>query len=790
MKTKFLQAILPATIAVFLLSFTAFAQSGGIIRGTIKSEANGKPLAGVSVTITQISRSTETDDNGVYEFKDVPAGRYTIVTHTDGFSDRAQSIAFTSGTTATLDFSLSITALREEVTVTATGKEESVFESFQTVTAVGSTNIREQASTSIGETLDREAGIGKRSFGAGSSRPTIRGFEGDRVLILQDGVRNSSLGSQSGDHGEPINTLNLERLEVIKGPATLLYGSNAIGGVVNAVTADEDQAHTGLRGYFTALGATVNRQVGFGGGIEYGFKKIVVNFGGSSIREGDFNTPLGRIPNSSSRAFGGTSSVGYYGDKFFINGFFNFDRRRYGIPYAPLFESGAFVTTPNGEPCGKGAKRILGEDKPCVYDIYGIQAMFANQLPEASDEAIDLKMRRNNYRVRGGFRNLKGFISQGNFSVDFSQYKHEEIETADNIDEVATTFTNDVFSYRAMFQQAKYKHFSGRFGFEGFQRSYLTTGAEQLIDGRVRQNNFAVFGLQELEFKRVAFEFGGRIESNRYSPVNTALYDERSFTGFSGSVGARFRLTENASLIASFTSSYRAPALEELYNFGAHVGTVTFEIGNRDLTRERSNGFEISLRQNFKRVRINGSVYIYNIDNFVFLAPQDVDNNGFIDVEDNLPIAAYFQNDARFVGADVTADFDIHKYFGAFVIADFVNAELRTENGNLPLPRITPARLRIGGDFRYKGLSVRPELNFVAKKGLNNIFPLETPTDGYSLFNLNGSYTYATEHYAHIFTFGGTNLSDKLYRNHQNFIKDLLPEVGRGFKLSYTIRFF
>lgn len=787
MKIKFIQAILPAAIAVFLLPFATFAQSG-TLRGTIKSEANGQPLSGVSVTITQLSRSTETDENGVYEFKDIPAGRYTIVTHTDGFSDRAQSITVDSSSAATLDFSLSITALREEVTVTATGTEGSVFESFQSVTSVGSTNIREQASTSIGETLEREAGIGKRSFGSGSSRPTIRGFEGDRVLILQDGVRNSSLGSQSGDHGEPVNTVNLERLEVIKGPATLLYGSNAIGGVVNAVTADEDQAHKGLRGYFTALGGTVNRQSGFGGGIEYGFKKIVLNFGASTIREGDFNTPLGRIPNSSSRAFGGTSSVGYYGDKFFINGFFNFDRRRYGVPYAPLFEEGAFVSTPNGEPCEK--KRIVGNGKPCVYDIYGIQAMFANQLPEVSDEAIDLKMKRNNYRIRGGFRNLNGFISQGNFSVDFSDYQHEEVETIDGLDEIATTFTNDVFSYRAMFQQAKYKRLSGRFGFEGFRRSYLTQGAEQLVDGRVRQNNFSVFGLQELEFDRVAFQFGGRIETNRYSPVNTALYDERSFTGFSGAVGARFHLWENASLIGSFTSSYRAPALEELYNFGPHIGTVTFEIGNQDLIRERSNGFEVSLRQNFKRIRINGSAYIYNIDNFVFLAPQDADNNGFIDVEDNLPIAAYFQNNARFVGADVTADFDIHKYFGAFVIADFVDAKLRTTNGNPSLPRITPARLRIGGDFRYKGLSVRPELTFVAKKDLNNIFPLETPTASYSLFNLNGSYTYSTDHYAHIFTFGGTNLGDKLYRNHQNFIKDILPETGRGFRLSYTIRFF
>jgi iron complex outermembrane recepter protein len=791
MEIKLNKAILFSLFAFLSLPFAAFAQTGGTIRGTITGEVNGAPIPGVSVQITQLRRTVETNASGVYEFTGVPAGRYTIVTHIEGFSDRAKTIVIPAGGAGTVDFALSLTALREEVTVTATGTEESVFESFQSVNSVGPTRINEQINTSIGEVLEREAGVGKRSFGAGSSRPTIRGFEGDRVLVLQDGIRNGSLGSQSGDHGEPVSALNLERLEVIKGPATLLYGSNAVGGVVNAVTGDEDDAHEGVRGYFTGLGGSVNRQGGFGGGIEYGFNKMVFNANGNFLREGDYRTPLGRIPNSASRAFGGTTSLGYFGEKFFLNGFFNLDRRRYGIPYAPLFEEGALVSTPDGEPCGEHhEERAAGEEEePCVYDIFAIRNAFANALPEVPEEAIDIRMRRNNYRLRGGFRNLNSAIPQGNFFIDFSDYRHEEVETEDGVDETATNFFNDVFSYRALFQQARYRKLSGRFGFEGFRRSYLTEGAEQLVDGRVRQNNFAAFALQELDFDRVALQFGGRVETNRYRPTNAALYEDRDFTGFSGSIGARIRLWEGASFITSFTSSYRAPALEELYNFGPHIGTVTFEIGDQDLRRERSNGIEFSLRQNLNRVRVNGSFYYYRIDDFIFLAPEDDNDDGFIDVEDNLPVAAYLQNDARFVGADVTVDFDINRYVGAFVMGDIVSAELR-DAANTPLPRITPARLRVGMDFRYKGLSLRPEGVFVRRKSADSVFPLETPTAGYSLFNLNGSYTYATDRYAHIFTFGGQNLNDKLYRNHQNFIKDLLPEAGRGFRASYTIRFF
>jgi iron complex outermembrane receptor protein len=398
-------------------------------------------------------------------------------------------------------------------------------------------------------------------------------------------------------------------------------------------------------------------------------------------------------------------------------------------------------------------------------------------------------MRRNNYRVSGGFRNLKSPIPQGNFHVDYTDYRHEEIETVGGIDTVATNFYNDTFSYRGVFQQANYKNLTGRFGFEGYRRSYLTEGAEQLIDGRVRQNNFAVFGLEELEInRRVALQFGGRVETNQYRPTNQD-YDERDFTGFSGAVGARFRLWEGASFVANFTSSHRAPALEELYNFGAHIGTVIFEIGDRDLKRERSRGIEFSLRQNLRRIRLNGSFFYYRINDFVYLAPQDADGDGNIDIEDNLPVAAYLQDDSRFVGADISVDVDLNNYWGAFFVADVVSARLR-DGFDTPLPRITPARLRIGLDFRYKGLSIRPEGVFAAGKYSGDVFALETPTAGYGLFNVNGSYAYSTERYAHVFTFGGQNLNDKLYRNHVNFIKDLLPEPGRGFRASYTIRFF
>jgi iron complex outermembrane receptor protein len=602
-------------------------------------------------------------------------------------------------------------------------------------------------------------------------------------MLLQDGVRNGSLGFQSGDHGEPVDTLNLERVEIIKGPATLLYGSSAIGGVINAITGDEDHAHPGFRGSFTALGGTNNRQAGIAGGIEYGYKNFLLNVNGNTMKDGDFSTPLGRIPNSSSRSHGGTGSAGYYGEKGFFAGYVSLDRRRYGVPYTPLFESGELLSIANG-----GIDCDMAPPPGCQFNVAAIRDAFADTLPPAPDEAVDLKMRRNNFRFRGGFRDVKGPISQGNFFVDFSDYQHQEIESEPGLpEEVATTFDNDVFSYRAVFQQANYQRLSGRFGVEGFRRSYLTSGAEQLIDGRVRQTNISVFGLEELSFDRVALQFGGRVENNKYRPTNTAAYDSRDFTEFSGAAAARFRLWEGGSFVANFTTSSRTPTLEELYNFGPHVGTVTFEVGDQDLQTERSNGVEFSLRQQTNRLRVNGSVFYYNISNFIFLEPQDEDGDGNIDVDDGLPVGAYVQNDARFLGADFTLDYELNKYFAPFFIADVVSARL--QQSNTPLPRITPARVRMGLDIRFKGLSVRPEGVFAFNKSAVDVFPLETPTRGYGFFNANASYTYAHGKIAHIFTVSAQNLNDKLYRNHSNFIKDLMPEAGRGVRASYTIRF-
>ena len=739
-----------------LFSAAIFAQTNGRISGKVTFN-NTTPLHDASVQIVQSKQTVSTDENGLYEFVDVAPGRYTILVHIEGFVDATKVVDVSGGANLTLDFALQITSLKEQVTVTSSGTEQSVFDSFQTVDSIGQTRITEKGATSIGEVLENETGVAKRSFGAGSSRPVIRGFDGDRVLVLQNGVRVGSVGSQSGDHGEPIDALSAERIEVVKGPGTLLYGSNALGGVVNVIDTDEFNWHKGFRGYLTTLGSTVDRQGAFSGGLEYGFLNRWMFRGNfSTLRSGDYQTPLGRIQNSATRSTSNSFGLGYYSEKMFLSGTFGSDLRRYGVPFVPLFEG--------------GEERFLGDTLPMT------------------DEEVDLRLRRYNFRIVGGFRNLNNsFLSGINYNLDYTTYRHKEIEVIDGEDEIGTIFDNKTFSYRSVFEQTKYKSLTGRFGFEGFNRSYEVTGAEQLITGEVRQNMFSAFALQELAFEKVRFQFGGRIENNRYNPVNTELLD-RSFTGFSGGFGVNVPLWKGGAFVTNLSFSSRAPALEELYNNGPHIGTLTFEIGNENLEMERSVGIDFSLRQLSNRVRFNFDVYYYRLSNFVFLAPQDIDGDGEIDIEDGLQVGLYSQANASYFGAEANFDFTVNKYLGFFVNGDVTNAKLI--DSDTPLIRIPPSRLRTGLNIFYKNLSIRPEAIFVDRRTSGDIFPFETPTAGYTLFNIAGSYTIAREHYAHIFSFNAYNLTDKLYRNHLSFIKDFAPEQGRGIRVGYTFRFF
>ena len=739
---RFSSAILAAKLFSIccLFSLSVSAQPSATLKGTVTLGDTGQPIHNVLVTIIQLKRTVGTNEEGQYEFQNLPAGRYEVQAHIDRVPDVLRWVQIPAGAAITLDFQMQLSGLEEQVTITATGTEQSVSSSIQSVEVIGSVELAKKSPVSLGEALDGELGVSKRSFGPGTARPVIRGFDGDRVLVLTDGNRVGGLGFQSGDHAEPVNLLTVERIEVVKGPATLLYGSNAIGGVVNAVTG-HDTAHKGANGYFTALGSTNSRQAGGSAGFEWGTDRWLLWANGGGQRSGDYESPIGTVPNSFSREGNAATGFGYYRDHGFFSFNYSLNKRRYGIPFDP--------------------------DK-------------------IDPEIVELNPRRHGFEARGGFRENPSLVQAGTFSLQYIDYTHSEIDAITK--EVGTSFKNQTTIFQALFDQKKTGRLTGRFGSWFSHRDFSATGEEALAPP-TSHNASAIFAVETLDFEKVSLQFGGRLEHNGYDPELTAQHGfqpARRFTGFSGAFGVRVGTWKGGSIVSNYSHSYRAPSLDELYNNGPHPGNLAFEIGNPALTREMGNGLDFGVRHSTNKVRFEANGFFYHIKDFIFLAPLDRDGDGAVDIEDDLVVAEYQQGDTRYAGVEASLAAALHSKLWLTSGLDYVNAEL-TET-NTPLPRIPPLRGRIGLEFRHKGLLLNPELVMAADQ--SRLFPLETRTAGYTVFGLSGSYLIARGHAAHIISFNAFNVANRLYRNHLSFIKEFAPEMGRGLRVTYTLRFF
>ncbi|MBI4905321.1 MAG: TonB-dependent receptor [Acidobacteria bacterium] len=712
---------------IVLCAGSASAQTGSL-QGTVVLDKTSDPVHHASVLIVQLKRTAQSGDDGTFRFDNLPVGRYVLLAHMHALTSQRITVEVTAGGVAKAEFRLRLAAVKEEVTVTASGKEESTLETFLATTTVDSTDLAAQTATSLGDVLENQAGVAKRSFGPGTSRPVIRGFDGDRVLIMQDGVRTGTLSSQSGDHGEPIDPNSVDRVEIVRGPSTLLYEGSAIGGVVNMVTGHHQthkEAHEGYRGFVTGIGGTNNNRRGLSGGLEYGHKSWLLSANGGGIYQDSYHA-RGLVPNSQSDIRNASLAIGHYGEKTYFNLSYGIQDGGYGIPF---------------------------------------------DRQEQDPEVVTIPFRRQNVAFTGGLKNIGNLFDQFQLSLNYSDWKHTEQDAG----VPANFFFNKQFVYRGVFDQKQHGRFTGSFGFWGLARDYKVNG-DEAIAPPTRQNAFAAFAVQGVSLGRVKLQYGARVEHNAYDPTGL---DKTSFNGVAASGGANVGLWRGGVLVGSFSSSFRSPALEELYNNGPHPGNLTFEVGDARLKRERGNGVDFSVRHSANRVRAEWNLFYYKMSNYIFLAPTG-------EIEDGFVVADYSQGKSRYRGTEVRLSGGITNNIWLHGSVDAVNAQLTSPAR--PLPRIPPVRGRIGLDLRFNGLSLAPELVLTNRQ--DRVYVNETPTAGYGLFNLKALYSITSKHVLHMIGFQLFNGTDQLYRNHLSFIKNFAPEIGRGVMFTYTMRFF
>ena len=781
-----------AAMAV-LMAAPVLAQGTGRVHGTVTLQ-EFDTVQGAVVLVVGTGRFALSDERGGFVIDGVPAGTYEVLAQREHMTAGRQTVNVDPGGESTVDFVLGLSPIREDVTVTASaGGTETTFEAFNAVTTVDSFDIAREAAAGLEDVLRNEPGVSIRGFGPGASRPIIRGFDGDRVLILEDGVRTGDLSSESGDHGVAVDPDGAERIEIVRGPATLLYGPNAVGGVVNVITPHESYRESlldGTRAQFSADVGSANAQAGSSFGLQHARNGVHYWAGGGTRRTDDYATPEGTVENSATESSTVRAGVGWSGDRIFASAGVTSNGGRYGVPFA-----GEFHGHHEGESGGHG-------------DDHG-------------ETAISLDWQRRAGRFDVGLQDLGNrFIEGARLSLNVVDWHHDELESEGGQQRVGTRYNNRTYIVRADLDQRQTARLAGRFGVWTQVRDFEAAGVEALAP-RTDLSSFAAFAYEELSLGRFRVQFGGRVDRDDYQVAERSgsAHDDhddghddhddghddhdhghdddghddhddghhsleapdardRGFEGASASVGLHADLGAGNALVANVTRSHRAPAIEELYNFGPHVGTLSFDVGNPDLDAESTLGLDLSLRHRGDRVRGELNFFMYDIDNFIF-------GNRSGAVADNLPVFDILQGDSRFSGFDARASTRLAGRTWLTLGLGYVDARLTATNE--ALPRIPPLRGTLDLDIPYGGFTLSPQVELAGRQA--DVFRGETETDGYSVVNLRASYVWPRQDMSHILSFTGYNLTNALYRNHTSYIKDRAPEMGRGVRLGYAVRF-
>ncbi|MGH9372160.1 MAG: TonB-dependent receptor [Vicinamibacterales bacterium] len=713
--------------------------------GQVRRAGSLEPVPNATIIVEGTALETTSDREGRFTLSGVPADSRHVIIAAPKLQPLRAEVTIVGGVAAPLDAILD-TEVHYTETVSVSPDPRDQFASYQPTSVLAGQDLSRELESTLGATLERQPGVSERSFGPGPSRPVIRGLDGDRVLILEDGQRVGDLSSQSGDHGVPVNPASASRIEVVRGPATLLYGANAIGGLVNLINETiPTRPIQGLHGGLVVDAGSAAKELVGGADVTWGNGRLAVHADGSGRRNGDVATADGDVENTQSRAGFGNLGISWTGTRGFFGGSYGYDNTRYGIPFV---EEGRIELTPR-----RHMIALKGEVTKLGGLFEGVRADFASR-----------------------------------------RYRHEEIVGG----ETGTRFDNNTDELNLLVRQRPAGRLTGTIGGWVLNRNFLAEG-EEALSPPVKERGAAAFFYEEVTWPHFTFQFGARVNHASYDPEEDL--PSREFTDASGSIGLLFRpaaAEDKLTMSINLARASRNPALEELYFFGPHPGNFAFEIGNPNLDSEAAFGFDASLRWRAPRVTGELTYFRNSIDDYILRSPiseEEFDERygheahggeeGEEGHEGDFPFIEYIAADSLLQGIEAHADIQAGGGFGVELGLDYVHGELRSSNQ--PLHRIPPVRVRGGVKYQRAAFQAGGEVVAVAKQ--DRVFGEETPTDGYGLLKLFASYSFGNDRVSHTITARLDNATNELYRNHLSLIKDHVPEMGRNVKVVFATRF-
>lgn len=654
----------------------------------------------------------------------------------------------------------SLVGMLDEMMVTANRFDQTLFQQVQPASILNGKDLQLKLQPTLGETLNNEPGVSSTSFGPGASRPVVRGLGDDRVRILQNGTSVIDVSNVSPDHAVATDPLSIRSIEVVRGPATLLYGPNTIGGVVNVIDDRIPQERfegTYPSGKFETSAGSVDDLFSQSGAITWGAGPLVFHLDAFNRSTENLNIP-GFARSAALRA---TSPL-------------------------PPGDPEPYGFIPNSATDSKGA----GLGGSYIWDGGFIGLSFSgvdSNYGTVGEPDVTIGLRQRRWDLRGAVYKPAPWIKEINYKLGYSDYDHTEFEGP----APGTQFLIEGYNGRVELLHEKIGPFEGAFGVESQGTDFSALGAEAFLPPVETRVN-SLFFFEELPIDKFRLQFGARYDhqtnDTQFSP-GFGPGVGRDFDAFSTSAGIVYNPVEDYAVAVSLAYTQRPPTYVELFANGPHVATSTFEIGDPNLGTENSLSLDVSLRKKSGRVTGSISGFYYRFSDFVSLQPT-----GGVDPVDGLPIFVYQPIGANFYGGEIETTFHLlapveatptgdaapapasDQRLDLILRADYVHAEDR-KTGE-PIPRIPPFRMSAALDYAKGPFSARLEGQYAASQDRHANF--ELPTDGFFLVNASVSYDLKLGGLDTTFYLRGNNLTNEEARQSTSFLKDVAPMAGRG----------
>lgn len=743
-------------IVLLFVIFSAHltAKESYSISGKVVDKTNNEPLIGVDIYINELRTGTTTNVNGIFTISNVPPGTYSLRVSYLGYAAINKVIIIEKENLTELYFALTESTINlDEVVVTGNPFLSDPKEISQTSISLSQLDLIVKSGGTIGNTLDFLPGVAMRSNGIATGRPVIRGFSNNKVLILEDGLRMGDLSSASDDHSISGDGSEPEKIEVLEGPSSLLYGNNAVGGVVNIITdAIPTYVSEGLTGEFLNQYSSVNN--------EY-LTNLHLNYG---LGLAAFHSKVFKRKGDDYKIGGGEKT-------------FNSDLDSYGYQLGLSFHpewgmSGVSYTDYNNK--------------------YGLPT-----IPSA-DEIVYIDMHKKQLRFQTDIYKINSFLQSMSLKAGYMDYNHKEISRSDGA--VGTSFGLKTGSADLSFMhRSVLGSTDGIVGLYALYQDYDVSGEEALTPN-AKHYSFAAYFLEKYKLSDINLSLGARYELNKINIPEAVLTDSvftsdtKNFNTLSASLGLTYSLSENESFYLNGANAFRSPTIAELSSYSIHEAQASFDIGNRALSRENTLGLDFGFRSVSSRHNLDINLYYNSVSNFIYREPQALyfseevnpqtgNEVGFNTDEEGFKVYKYSQADAVLYGYVIKFSYEILHGLQTTLISDYVRAKNTVTEENLP--QIPPLRLSI--ELRYSTPTYWFGGTWKLVNKQNDVAANEEPTPGYGLINIYSGIKIFTGRFSHIINLKVNNLFDHLYKDHLSAIKDFTFMPGRNIELNYKL---